>query len=37
MVNVNETSPQIAVENLGGTVTIKTLQWEYLLKLQKET
>ena len=37
MVNVNETGPQIAVANLGRTVTLKTLQWEYLLKLDKET
>ena len=37
MVFLNETGPQIVVANLGGTVTLKTLQWEYLLKLQKET
>ena len=31
MVNVNETGPQIAVANLGRTVTLKHYNEEYLL------
>ena len=38
MVNVNETGPQIAVANLGGTVTLKHYNENiYSVKLQKES
>ena len=38
MVNVNETGPQIAVANLGGTVTLKHYNENiYSVKLQRES